>query len=181
MPLWATILVVVAATLLVLAGVGFGGLLAWRTYTRRVLLRLVSRAEAIEAAGQALVETVTRLASAEDGALEEFVEDSESPERRALHEVATRAHMLSYELDRMPLPRSLTSVTEALADAAVVVDRQASRVSDPMRGDAALEALASMDLESVRAYMKSARDRLNDECVTHGLDDMAVYGGGLYL
>lgn len=181
MPLWATVVLVVVASLLVLAGVGFALVLAWRAYTRRVLLRLVVRAEAIEAAGQALVETVSRLAAGDDAALEGFASDSESSERRALHEVATRAHMLAYELDRMSLPRSLTQVAESLADAAVVVDREASRVQDPHHGEAALDALTSVDLESVTAYMRSARSRLNDECVTHGLDDMAVYGGGLYL
>lgn len=181
MPAWAVITLVIIGALLVVAGIGVGGYFGWKAYIRRRLLRLVVRTEAIEAAGQALMETVARLAEGDDEVLAEFAGDPESSERRALHEVSTRAHLIAYELDRMPLPRSLITVAEALADAAVVIDTEAARVSDVHIDGPALDALASVDLTRVGAYMTSARNRLSDECTTHGLDDMAVYGGGLYL
>lgn len=180
MRIWA-IIALVAGVLVVLAGLVVGGVFGWRAYVRRVLLRLVVRMEAIEAAGQALIETVSRLAASDDEVLAEFAQDPESSERRALHEVANRAHMLSYELDRMPLPHSLVPLTEALADAAVVIDREAARVQDPHIGPSALEALSSVDLGAVGAYMTSARESLKEASAEHGLDDTAVYGGGLYL
>lgn len=181
MPLWAGIAAVVVGVLVVGAAGVAAAVFGWRAYVRRVLLRLVSRMEAIEAAGQALTETVSRLAVADDEVLAEFAQDSESSERRALHEVSTRAHLIAYELDRMPLPRALVPMTEALADAAVVIDREASRVQDPHEGASALEALTSVDLSAVGAYMTSAREELNHACATHGLSDTVVYGGGLYL
>ena len=181
MPVWAEVVLVVIGVLVLLAAAAAAAVFGWRAYTRRLVLRLVVRAEAIEAAGQALLDAVGRLASADDETLAEFATDPESPERRVMHDVSTRAHMLAYEIDRMPLPRSLVPVAEALADAAVVIDREASHVQDPHEGHSALDALTNIDLEAVRAYLASAHMRLTEECVTHGLDDMAVYGGGLYL
>lgn len=181
MPTWAVISLVVTGALLVFAGIGVGVYFGWKAFIRKRLLRLVVRTEAIEAAGQALMETVARLAEGDDADLAEFAADPESSERRALHEVSTRAHLIAYELDRMSLPRSLVPVTEALADAAVVIDVEAAKVNDAHIGGPALDALAGVDLARVGAYMTSGRNRLNEECTTHGLDDMAVYGGGLYL
>lgn len=180
MPLWAAIAVGVGA-FLALAALGVGGYFAWRAYTKRILLRLVGRTEAVESTATALVDVLTRLAEAEDSELTDFANDPESGERRALHEVALKARMLTDEVDAMPLPRPLLQLAESLADTAYVVGVEASRVTADRRGHEALEELAGIDLESVRAYIKQTRYRLNELCGHYGLVDTAVYGGGLYL
>lgn len=181
MPGWAVVAIASVGVLLLLAGCGVGVYFGWRGYVRRALVRLVGGAEAIEAAGNALIDVVTRLAHADDEVLTEFAQEAESSERRALHEVATRTHMLAGELDVVALPKALVPVAETLADAAMVVYREASRVQDAHTESMALDALSQVDLSLVSAYLKSARDRLNEACADNGLSDMAVYGGGLYL
>ncbi len=181
MPGWVTVTLIAVGGVLFVAASAAGVFFAWRAYGRRVLLRLVARTEAVEAVGQALVDCVERLAHADHAVLEEFACDAESSERRALHEVAMRAWLLARELDSMPLPRALIPTAESLADAAMVVHQEASRIGDGVVGEAALDALARTDLVRVKAYASAARTRVNDECVSHGLDDLAVYGGGLYL
>ncbi|MDZ4169435.1 MAG: hypothetical protein U1E26_07245 [Coriobacteriia bacterium] len=180
MPGWATIALVVGVVLLLAAAVG-GAFLGWRAYSRKRLLRLLVKAEAVEAAAQGLDETLTRLSEGDDEALAEFAKDPESSERRALHEVAMRATMLADELDRMALPRSLVVLAEELGDAAFLVAQEASRISDDDREEGALELLATIDLKAVRAYTQKARRSLAEVSESFGLDETAVYGGGLYL
>ncbi len=180
MPVWATIAMVAGGTAL-LVGVGAAGVLAWRTFVRRRLLRLVAKAEAVGASAKALADVLVRLAEASDEALEEFACDPESSERRALHEVTVRATMLTEELDRMPLPRGLIVLAEELGDAAYVVARESGRVNDQALGAEALDELSSVDLAAVRGYTLRARRSLVDACEAAGLDETVVYGGGLYL
>jgi hypothetical protein len=180
LPVWAWVVVVVAA-LIVVAAVVAAVIFGWRAYRRRVLLRLLARAEAVEAAASALVDAATRLAAGSDEELERFADDPDYVERRTLGEVHSRARMLVDELDRMPVPRKLETVAEALADAAFVVAQEASRVGDDVTGPAALENLASTDLALVGAYTKKARVLLVEACEACGLGETAVYGGGLYL
>jgi len=179
-PLWAVIALVVGVVLLVgatAAAIWFG----WRSYERRQLLRLIGRLEALEAAAQALVDAMGRLSESADDELEAFAADSGSPERRVLVEVGSRAHMLHDELDHMPLPRRLVPVAEGIADAAFVVAREAGCVTDADVGDTALEKLSRIDLAAVIGYTAQARTRLGAMCAVCGLQETAVYGGGLYL
>jgi len=179
-PVWAAILIGVGI-FLVMAALAVGGFFAWQAYQRRVLLTLLGRTEAIESVASALIDVISRLAQASDDELEEFVSDTESTERRALHEVASRARMLADELDTMPLPKSLVQLTEALGDAAYLVASEAARVTDDRCGAAALEDLAGIDLGLVRGYTRQARYRLTEACERHGMEETSVYGGGLYL
>lgn len=180
MPLWAVIAIVAGVLLIIGAGVAafwFGR----KELTRRALLRLVVRAEAVEAAEQALEESIKRLAIAGDTELEQFADDPESVERRTMEEVASRARLLTDELDRMAVPKGLVHVAEALADAAYLVSQEAERVRVDDIGPLAFDKLASIDLKLVRRYAEKARLRVIDACDVCGLEDTAVYGGGLYL
>lgn len=180
MPIWASIAIGIGV-FAVLAGASVAGYFAWRAYTKRLLLGLVGSTEAVESSAQALVELMSRLAAAGDEELEEFATDPESSERRALHEVASRARILTDEVDVQALPRPLIQLAESIGDAAYLIASQASRVTDDDIGSSALENLSSVDLASVRAYTKQARYRLAESCRHYGLVDTAVYGGGLYL
>lgn len=180
MPLWAWITIGLGAVLTVAAAVAafwFAG----KELRRRALLRLVVRAEAVEAARQALEESIRRLATAGDTELEQFADDPESVERRTMGEVASRARLLNEELDKMAVPRSLVPVAEALADAAYLISREAERVKDDEVGPVAFDRLASIDLQLARQYADKARVRVIEACDACGLEDTAVYGGGLYL
>jgi len=179
-PVWAVIALVVGIALLLAAtaaAVWFG----WRAYERRLLLRLVGRLEALEATAQALVDAIGRLSEAPDDELEAFAADTGAAERRVLAEVRSRAHILHEELDHMPLPSRLVPVAEAMADAAFVVAREAGCIADTDSGEEALEKLSSIDLGVVIGYTAQARTKLAALCAVCGLQETAVYGGGLYL
>lgn len=168
-------------SLVLVAASAAGGFFGWQAYRRKLLLRLVVKAEAVDALVAALLDTITRLSEAADEDLERFASDPESGERRALHEIAFRGKMLADELDRMPLPPSLEAPASALADAAYLVGAEASKVQDEHVGSASLESLAAVDLATIQAYSRKGRAVLGITCDVCGLDDTAVYGGGLYL
>lgn len=180
MAIWAWVVVGVGAVLLAVAAVVLS-VIGWRAYRRRMLLRLLVRAEAVQAAGGALRDTVLRLADGPTEELQIFIEDPESVERRAMAEVRSRAGILYDELDRMALPKSLIPVAEALADAAYATYEQAGCVGDADNSSDALDHLAGIKLEKVRTYSLKARTLVAGACDVCGLDDTAVYGGGLYL
>lgn len=180
MPVWAWIAIGAGAVVLVAAAV-VATVFGLRFAERRYLLRLISRREAIGAARQGLEDVVMRLATASDEHLEHFASDPDAIERRALHEVASRARMLADELDSMPLPNKIVPAAEALGDAAWVIGREAGRVHDERTGDAAFEELGSIDLAEVTAVFHAASARVAALCDECGLDEESVYGGGLYL
>lgn len=180
MPQWAVITIIVGAVALT-AALSAALWWGWRAYERQQLLRLIGRLEAAEAAAQALVDSIGRLSEAPDDELEAFTEDPDAAERRVLTEVRQRAHILYDELDHMALPGRLVPIAEAVADAAFVISREAGCITEADVGEQALEKLATIDLESVGGYVARARTTLGAMCAVCGLEDTAVYGGGLYL
>jgi len=149
---------------------------------RRYLLRLVRRREAIDAVRQALEDVVMRLAQGSDETLTHFADDPDAIERRALHEVASRARILTDELDSMPLPPKLVPAASVLGDAAYAIAVEAGKVHDEQVGDAAFEALGSIDLTAIAGTYAKATREVQAVCQACGLEeDAAVYGGGLYL
>lgn len=180
MPVWAVIVLVVGAVVF-LAAAAAAAWFGWKAYERRVLLRLVVRTEAVEAMAQALEDTLLRLSELPDEDLEAFAHEPDYSERRVLHEVVSRARMLTDELDAEALPPRLIPVAENLADAAYVIAREAGRVGEGHTGHDALDALAAVDMDAVRGYTAQARRNVNQACFAYGLEDTAVYGGGLYL
>ena len=180
MPEWAWMVAAGAVLLVLAAGVAIYMVLH-RRYTRRALMRLIVKAEAVDAAGDALSDVARQVGEGEYEVAEAFAFDPDSVERRALAEVHDRAAILVGELDAMPMPKRLVPVAGALADAAYTVREQAGCVKDGHVGPEALEALAEVDLGLVDTYRKKARILISEACEHYGLDDTAVYGGGLYL
>lgn len=181
MALWGWI-AVGAGGVLVLGAIAVGSIFGWRAIERRYLLRLISRREAVYAVRQALEDAVSRLAEGSDEQLHHFALDSDSLERRAMHEVWIRARILSDELDSMPLPRRLLPAAHRLADAAYEVGVEAGKVHDDDGEHLALEALASIDLSVIAAVFDAARVELSSVCEACSVqEDASVYGGGLYL
>jgi hypothetical protein len=180
MPLWAWI-AIAAGVVVLLAGATIAGVLAFRAAERRYLLRLIRSREGLDFVRQALGDSLGRLAEGSERELQIFAEDPDSSERRALHEVASRARLLADEMDVTALPGRLIPAAEALADAAFLIGREAGRVGDDLRGDAALDALGCIDLDAVETYYRAAISAVQSVCEACGLEDSAVYGGGLYL
>jgi hypothetical protein len=180
LPLWAWI-AIAGGTLLVAAAAVALAVLAWRMYERRILLRLLVAFQGVEAASDGLRDVVERLALGDDEQLEVFADEPDSVERRALAELSARAGLIAEELDVAPMPARFEPVAAALADAAFVVGEQSGLVADSMVATSALEALGRIDLALVGAYLEKARSLLTGACEVCGLDDTAVYGGGLYL
>lgn len=180
MPDWAWV-VAAGGALVVAAVLAAAWVLGRREYARRALMRLIVRAEAVDAAADALIDVVAQVTAASEEEAAAFAHNPDSVERRALAEVQSRAAILVDELDQMPMPKRLVPVAEALADAAFTVRQQAECVKDGDTGTKALDALASVDIELVRSYRDKARILITEACDACGLDDTAVYGGGLYL
>lgn len=180
MPLWAWI-AIAAGVIVVLAGVTIAGIIGYRAAERRYLLRLIRSREGLDFVRQALGDSLGRLAEGSERELRIFADDPDSAERRALHEVASRSRLLADELDATALPGRLVPAAEALADAAYLIGGEAGRVGDDLRGEAALDALGCIDLDAVETYYRAAISAVQSVCEACGLEDSAVYGGGLYL
>jgi hypothetical protein len=179
-PVWGWI-TIGAGIVLVLAGLTIAAVFAWQSTERRYALRLVGLGEGVDFVRQALADSLGRLAEGTDQELTAFADNPDSIERRALHEVAMRAHLLADELDAMALPRSVVPAADALADAAYLIAKEAGKVHDEALGDEAYEALSSIDLEAVETYYGAAMAKIEELAEACGLEDAAVYGGGLYL
>ena len=96
--------------------------------------------------------------------------------------MTSRAQILADELDSMPLPSRLIPAAVLLGDAAYAIALEAGKVHDEQIGDAAFEALGSMDLTAIAATYAQATLEVRRVCEACGLaEDAAVYGGGLYL
>lgn len=180
MPQWAAIVMIAGAVGLI-AALSAAALWAWRAFERQQLLMLIGRLEAVEAAAQALTDSIRRLSEAADDELQAFADDPTAPERRVLAEIQGRARILCDELDHIALPGRLVPIAEAIADAAYVVNQQAACITDTDTGEQALSKLADVDIEAVTGYVARARTTLGAMCAVCGLEDTAVYGGGLYL
>ena len=108
---------------------GVGAFLGWRALGASLLLTLVRQREAVDAVRQALEDVVMRSRRGSDETLNHFAEDPDAMERRALHEVTSRARMLADELDSMPLPKRLVPAADALGDAAYAIEQEAGKVA----------------------------------------------------
>ena len=99
------IIIGVVAALLIAATV-VAARLAWRTQVRRYIVGLVGRAEDIRAGLKALDSVVGGLISGGVEGLLAFA-GSDSDERHAVAEIASRMRIASNELTEQPLPKRL--------------------------------------------------------------------------
>ena len=180
MPLWGWIVTGIAVVA-VIAGLVAAGFLARKASERNSAMVLVARREGVDFVRQALADSLSRLAEGTDDALRTFADNPDSIERRALSEVASRSALLAEEIDTTPFPKSLLRAGVALGDTAYLIARESAKVQPGMRGDVALAALGSIDLEAVETYYRAALVAVEDACESCGLEDANVYGGGLYL
>jgi len=179
-PTW--VWAVVGITIVVLA---VGGYFLFRyiryVVERRLVLRMVPKMQNIEASKRSLDAVMLHLLEDSDEALLEFARSADSVDRIALTEVEQRMRLLRDELDLMSLPNEVVPLATALADAAHVIAEESGRVHEGMDADAALAALAQINLSRVADQTVSASLVLKSACEEYRIEDAAVYGGGLYI
>jgi len=179
-PVWVWILL---GTLL---AVGVAGLVFWFAYGRQALARrylvgLIGRRESVCASRRTLEAIMRHLADESDEALAAFADDPTSEDRRSLAEVRAQMAVLADELDTRPMPSRIVRVAEELADAAFVIAEEAGRVRDEMDAAEVLAALAQVDLSRVAQQADEADHYIDEASGEYGVEDTAVYGGGLYI
>ena len=172
------IIIGVVAALLIAATV-VAARLAWRKQVRRYIVGLVGRAEDIRAGLKALDSVVGGLISGGVEGLLAFA-GSDSDERHAVAEIASRMRIASNELAEQPLPKRLWPLADRLGEAAGTLAETASRVGEA-EGEAVLDALAELDLRPVRDALAASEEHVAVLAKEYELTDSAVYGGGLYI
>jgi hypothetical protein len=178
--LWVWILIA-----FVLVAIGVGGYFGWRLGSVRVIRRyltgLVGSRERIFAARRTLEDVLRHLAGLSDEELERFATDARSEDRRALVELAYGMRLTRDELDVRRMPSRLHTVASELADAAHLIAEQAGRVTDDLPAPAVFDAVGEIDLVGVSFQYDHASAVLDELCEEYGVEDAAVYGGGLYI
>lgn len=181
MPDWVWYVIGAAGVTLVSAGAVILLLVWWRAQVRRYVVRLVGRSESLLSGYRSLREVAGRLADATDEELLAFAIDVGQLDRKALVELAKQQAMTQEDLETMALPKKLWPVAEALAGAARLLAREAGRVGEDADADEVLEGLASIELAEAGEVLRQAVERLHAVCEDLGVEDRAVYGGGLYI
>lgn len=180
LPAWVWVVVGVTVVVLLVGGYFLFRYLRYTAH-RRFVVRMVPKMEAVEAARKGLETVMCHLLDDTDEALLDFASSRDSVDRVALTEVESRMRLLRDELDLMSAPADVIPLAEALADAAHVIAQEAGRVHEDMDADAALAALATIDLAHVADVVVSAGLVLKSACEEYRIEDPAVYGGGLYI
>lgn len=153
--------------------------LAWRKQMRRYIVGLVGRREAISAGLKTVDGVVLLLSQGDVTDLLAFVH-SASEERRAVAEVAGLMRIEASELADIALPKRLWSLADTLGEAASLLAEQLRGVGES-EGEAALDALAALDLAPIREALKAADSEIDIVSSEYAVTDSAVYGGGLYI
>lgn len=174
------IAIIAGVAALALIGLAITGLVLWRRSMRRELQRLLGRREAIQSALRTVERVVSSLADASDGDLVAFALDGDAEDRRALGEVASQMRIQRDELAVQALPKSLHESADALGEAAGALADQTERTG-VVEGVEVLNALAAIEFSSVRTQLLRADVAVRELAERFGVDEAAVYGGGMYI
>lgn len=167
--------------ILALGGLALGLVALWRQYKRNTVIGLIGRREELVASRKSLLEVVEALRASDSAGLMRFETDRDDINRRALADVAGQAALLRDELDLMPLPPKAIPAAEALADAAWYLECEVGRLGGNQTVKEIISALGAIDLSDFDAAVRSADASITDACAACGIEDRAVYGGGLYI
>ncbi len=162
-------------------GVGALGSWAWwKLAMRKAIIGLVARREAIAAGRRALEDVVSELAEGSDERMMAFATDSGSENRRSLDDVYHRMTMVADELEVRAVPALMVGTADALGHAARAIADEAAKV-ERVEPDEVLEGLAAIDLAAVSTALEDADEVLRAVSEVYGVEEAAVYGGGLYI
>jgi len=176
-----TLIAIIAGTAaLALIGLAIAGFVLWRRSVKQELQRLLGRREAVYSALRTVERVVRSLADASDGDLVAFALDGDAEDRRALGEVASQMRIQRDELAVQPLPKSLHESADALGAAAGALADQTER-TEAVEGVEVLDALAAIEFSSVRTQLLRADVAVRELAERYGVDEVAFYGGGMYI
>jgi hypothetical protein len=169
-------------TLGVLALLGaWVGRILWNRQVRKSLVGLYSEREEVGAAYKAFRELLDHLVEGDESVWSPFCSDPTSEDRRALAELGRRMEIVRDELKRTPLPKGFWHVAELLETAASTLAEEVAEVGEGATPDEVLRAIAGLDLRAVSDAYRQAEVELDELLEAHGIEDPAVYGGGLWV
>ena len=178
------IAVVAILAIVAVAAIVFGVVLLVRSVrvlgTRKTVVTLIGRKEAILAGYRALYNVVQRLAQSSDEELTHFNDDPNDEERRAFEEVASQMRILEDELKSTEVSRSLETVAMSMEDAARLIFEAAGSVDGAGETDA-LTAAGEIDFGVIAAAIERMESELREAADRNHVDERSVYGGGLYI
>ena len=172
--------IIAGAAALALVGLAIVGIVLWRRSMKRELQRLLGRREAIHAALRTVERVVSSLADASDADLVAFALDGDVEDRRALGEVASQMRIQRDELAAQALPKALQESADALGEAAGALAEQTAR-TEAFEGVEVLDALAAIEFSGVRTQLLRADVAVRELAERYGVDEVAFYGGGMYI
>ena len=172
-------IIVAAVALVLIAATVVLARLAWRRQVRSYTVGLMGRREAIGAALKTIESVIGTLAQGSVPELLSFTAEG-SEERRAVSEIGDRMKIEVAELADLALPKKLWPLANALGAAASALGEESGRVGEA-EAEAALDALASLDLGGVRTALDEADGYISAVSTEYDLTDPSVYGGGLYI
>lgn len=181
MPTPVVALVSVVLALVVAVSVAYAARALWRRQVRRYLIGLVGSREDVRSQARALESVVEILAGAGDSTLVAFAQNPRTEERRTLADIAQRMTITAEELRTAALPKRLWTAANLLEAAARAVAREAGKAGEAPTPSAVLDALAAVDLTAPEGVALRASEELHRLCAEYGVEDPAVYGGGLYI
>ena len=181
MSIWVIYGIVATVGVLVIAGIVVGSILLWRRQVRRSLVGLVGRREAVSAAYRGLEAVFAARGGDDAGVVSEFALDPASTHRKALEELQTRMAIEVEELQNVALPKRFWQTADLLMAAAAKVRDEVGRINQAPTPEGVLDAVAAIDVTGIRSAIAIAGEELDRQLRETGVDDSAVYGGGLYI
>lgn len=173
--------IVAAVGIILVAGIVVGSIALWRREVRRSLVALVGRREAIRAAYRGLEAVFAALADDSPETVALFATDASSVQRKALEELQARMAMQVDELQHVRLPKRFWHTADLLQAAASKLRDEVCKMNQAPTPEAVLDGVAAIDVTGIRATIAAAGEELDRRLSDTGIQDPAVYGGGLYI
>lgn len=177
---WVYVIIAVAGIALV-AAIVIAAMLLWQRQVRLALIGLTGRREAVMAAYRALESVFSALADSDVDELTAFATDPTSVHRKSLEELQTRMKIQADELADLPLPKAQWKAADLLGVAAGRLASEVGGVGEAQDPEAVLEAVGAVDVAAITEALNPANEEIDRLLVEMGIEDAAVYGGGLYI
>jgi len=179
-PVWVYVIIAVVS-LAAIAGIVVASVVLWRRQVQRSLIGLTGRREAVMAAYRALEGVFAALSEADVDELTSFAVDAASVHRKALEELHSRMRIQSEELAELALPKKLWGAADLLGSAAGTIAVETGKVGEAAGPEAVLDALGTIDVPAIGQALRPANEAIDELLAANGVEDPAVYGGGLYI
>lgn len=174
-------IVIGVAGVALIAAILIASWLLWQRQARLALIGLTGRREAVMAAYKALESLFAALAESGEDELTDFALHEDNEHRRSLEELYDRMRVQTEELVALPLPKAQWHAADMLSLASGKLASEVGRVGDATSPDGVLDAVGSIDVVAVKQALDPANEEIDRLLELYGVEDVAVYGGGLYI